>query len=322
MAKVAITGSSGFVGGNIAQVLQQMGFEVLGLSRNSSEKALPWRVEVVDFNDEVSIASKLTGCAAVIHCAIHNDFNKLVNDREFAYDSFVGLTQRVTRAANKSGAQIIYISTDWIMDGAGHFETENNPGNPINFYGALKALGEQVIRDLAPVDGAICRIGGVMGLHQTKKEMPRGQDVGFGYFVASIVTTLREGKEYVVWGGDRVNKVATPSLAAEIGAQISRIIDKRIGGTFHLVGDDAVSRMELAQATCNVFGLDKNLLKSGEPPIESLFPSAVPVDTSLSNKQTKITLDIGPTSLTDLLKAFKSEWETGLLSPITERKVL
>ena len=322
MAKVAITGSSGFVGGNIAQVLKQMGFEVLGLIRNSSEKVLPWSAENVDFNDEESISSKLDGCDAVIHCAIHNDFNKLVNDREFAYDSFVGLTQRVTRAANKSGAQIIYISTDWIMDGAGHFETENNPGNPINFYGALKALGEQVIRDLAPVDGAICRIGGVMGLHQTKKEMPRGQDVGFGYFVASIVTTLREGKEYVVWGGDRVNKVATPSLAAEIGAQISRIIDKRIGGTFHLVGDDAVSRMELAQATCNVFGLDKNLLKSGEPPIESLFPSAVPVDTSLSNKQTKITLDIGPTSLTDLLKAFKSEWETGLLSPITERKVL
>ena len=322
MAKVAITGSSGFVGGNIAQVLKQMGFEVLGLIRNSSEKVLPWSAENVDFNDEESISSKLNGCDAVIHCAIHNDFNKLVNDREFAYDSFVGLTQRVTRAANKSGAQIIYISTDWIMDGAGHFETENNPGNPINFYGALKALGEQVIRDLAPVDGAICRIGGVMGLHQTKKEMPRGQDVGFGYFVASIVTTLREGKEYVVWGGDRVNKVATPSLAAEIGAQISRIIDKRIGGTFHLVGDDAVSRMELAQATCKVFGLDKNLLKSGEPPIESLFPSAVPVDTSLSNKQTKITLDIGPTSLTDLLKAFKSEWETGLLSPITERKVL
>ena len=321
MAKVAITGSSGFVGGNIAQVLQQMGFEVLGLSRNSSEKALPWRVEVVDFNDEVSIASKLTGCAAVIHCAIHNDFNKLVNDREFAYDSFVGLTQRVTRAANKSGAQIIYISTDWIMDGAGHFEKESNPGNPINFYGALKALGEQVIRDLAPVDGAICRIGGVMGLHQTKKEMPRGQDVGFGYFVASIVMTLKEGKEFVVWEGDRVNKVATPSLASEIGAQISRIVDRRIGGTFHLVGDDAVSRMELAEVTCKVFGLDKNLIKSGEPPIESLFPSAVPVDTSLSNKKTKTTLNIGPTNLIDLLNAFKKEWETGQLSPITARSI-
>ena len=33
MAKVAITGSTGFVGGNIAEVLLSMGFEVVGLAR-------------------------------------------------------------------------------------------------------------------------------------------------------------------------------------------------------------------------------------------------------------------------------------------------
>ncbi len=296
-----------------------MGFEVVGLSRKAGEAGFPWPLEVVDFQSEASIAQGLSGCDAVVHCAIHNDFNKLVNDREFAYDSFVGMTQRVTRAANKVGAQTIYISSDWIMDGDGHFTKESDPGNPINFYGALKALGEQVVRDLAPETGAVCRIGGVMGFHRTKKEMPRGQDVGFGYFVASIVQTLRDGKEFVVWGGDRVNKVATPSLASEIGAEISRIIDKKIGGTFHLVGDDAVTRMELAQATCDVFGLDKNLLKTGEPPVEALFPSGVPVDTSLSNKKTKEALGLGPTSVKDLLNAFKNEWESGKVSPITKR---
>jgi dTDP-4-dehydrorhamnose reductase len=319
MAKVAITGSTGFVGGNIAEALIQMGFEVVGLSRKAGEAGFPWPLAVVDFQSEASIAQGLAGCDAVVHCAIHNDFNKLVNDREFAYDSFVGMTQRVTRAANKVGAQTIYISSDWIMDGDGHFTKESDPGNPINFYGALKALGEQVVRDLAPDTGAVCRIGGVMGFHRTKKEMPRGQDVGFGYFVASIVQTLRDGKEFVVWGGDRVNKVATPSLASEIGAEISRIIDKKVGGTFHLVGDDAVTRMELAEATCDVFGLDKNLLKTGEPPVEALFPSGVPVDTSLSNKKTKEVLGLGPTSVKDLLNAFKNEWESGKVSPITKR---
>lgn len=319
MAKVAITGSTGFVGGNIAEALIQMGFEVIGLARAKSEDSIPWNLTVVDFQDENSIAKGLAGCSAVIHCAIHNDFNKLVNDRVFAYDSFVGMTQRVTRAANKVGAQTIYISSDWIMDGTGHFTKEYDPGNPINFYGALKALGEQVVRDLAPETGAVCRIGGVMGFHRTKKEMPRGQDVGFGYFVASIVQSLRNGNEFVVWGGDRVNRVATPSLASEIGAEIARIIDKKIGGTFHLVGDDAVTRMELAEATCEVFGLDKSLLKTGEPPVEALFPSGVPVDTSLSNKKTKEALGLGATSVRDLLKAFKNEWDSGKVSPITKR---
>lgn len=318
MAKVAITGSTGFVGGNIAEALIQLGFEVIGLSRSSSVQT-PWPLVVVDFQSENSISNGLADCVAVVHCAIHNDFNKLVNDREFAYDSFVGMTQRVARAANKVGAQTIYISSDWIMDGDGHFTKESDPGNPINFYGALKALGEQVIRDLAPETGAICRIGGVMGLHRTKKEMPRGQDVGFGYFVASIIQSLSENKEFIVWSGNRVNKVATPSLASEIGAEISRIIDRKVGGTFHLVCDEAVTRMELAEVTCEVFGLDKNLLKTGEPPVDALFPSGVPVDTSLSNRKTKEILELGSISIKDLLRAFKNEWESGKVSPITKR---
>ena len=321
MAKVAITGSTGFVGGNIAKVLLQMGFEVTGLARSATSNSAPWKLESVDFQDENSIAEKLSGCVAVVHCAIHNDFNKLVNDREFAYDTFVGMTQRVTRAANRAGIQMIYISSDWIFDGTGHFVTESDPGNPINFYGTLKALGEQVIRDLAPETGSICRIGGVMGFHQIKKELPRGQDVGFGYFVASIVENLKNGKEFTVWEGDRVNKIATPSLAVEIGAQISRIIDLKASGTFHLVGDEAVSRMELAQLTCEVFGLNKNLLRSGEPPKEALFPSGVPIDTSLSNSKTKLRLKLGATKLIDLLRAFKVEWETGQISPLTSRIV-
>ena len=158
-----------------------------------------------------------------------------------------------------------------------------------------------------------------MGFHRTKSEMPRGQDVGFGYFVASIVQTLRAGKEFVVWGGDRVNKIATPSLASEIGAEIARIIDKKVGGTFHLVGDDAVTRMELAELTCEIFNLNKGLLKTGEPPAEALFPSGVPVDTSLSNLKTKEILGLGKTGIRDLLGAFKVEWESGKVAPITKR---
>lgn len=319
MSRVAVTGSTGFVGGNIAAALLQLGFEVVGLARQLPEENVDWDLRIVDFGDINSISHALQGCDAVVHCAIQNDFNKLVKDRIFAYDSFVGLTQRVTTAANSVNVQTIYISSDWIMDGSGHFAEESDPGNPINFYGFLKALGEQVVRDLAQENGAICRIGGVMGLHQTKKDMPRGQDVGFGYFTASIVDSLTKGNKYVVWDGDHVNKVATPSLASEVGAQISRIIDKKIGGTFHLVCDEAVTRLELAYAACEVFGLDTSFILVGEPPVEAIFPSAVPVDTSLSNKLTKQRLELGPSTLKNLLEAFKVEWETGGISPLTGR---
>lgn len=308
--KIAITGSTGFVGSNIASVLQSSGHEVIGLVR--SESKLPWETKLVDFASEDSISSALEGTQAVVHCAIANDFNRLLQDRDFAYDSFVGMTSRVVKAANKAGSKPIYISTDWVMDGTTHLSLESNKGNPVNFYGFLKAMGEQVVRDLAPENGAVCRIGGVMGFHQTKLDGPRSQDVGFGYFVTSLVNSLSKGEAFAVWGGDQVNKIATPSLAAEIGAQVEKVAARNATGTFHLVGDDAVTRMELAKLVCEVFNLDASLLQETNPPESELFPAPVPVDTSLSNVETKKILGIGEKSLRSLLESLRIEYEAGL----------
>jgi dTDP-4-dehydrorhamnose reductase len=308
--KIAITGSTGFVGSNIASVLQSSGHEVIGLVR--SEAKLPWETKLVDFTSEDSISSALEGTEAVVHCAIANDFNRLLQDRDFAYDSFVGMTSRVVKAANKAGSKPIYISTDWVMDGTTHLSLESNKGNPVNFYGFLKAMGEQVVRDLAPENGAVCRIGGVMGFHQTKLDGPRSQDVGFGYFVTSLVNSLSKGDTFAVWGGDQVNKIATPSLAAEIGAQVEKVAIRNATGTFHLVGDDAVTRMELAKLVCEVFNLDASLLQETNPPESELFPAPVPVDTSLSNVETKKILGIGEKSLRSLLESLRIEYEAGL----------
>lgn len=316
MATIAITGSTGFVGSNIASVLVKYGHEVIGLVRKEPETELPWSTRLVDFTSVDSLTTGLTGVDAVVHCAITNDFNKLVEDPQGGYDSYVGMTSRVTKAANNNNAQIVYISTDWLMDGSTHRAPESHPGNAVNFYGYLKALGEQVIRDLAPETGAICRIAGVMGRHQLA-ESPRSQDVGFGYFVYSLVEALSAGNTFDVWMGDRVNLMTSPSLAAEIGAQIERVISLKAAGTFHLVGDDAIARWELAELTCEIFGLDSSLLNSTEPPADQLFPAAVPVDSSLDNAFTKQALQLGPTPLRELLKAFKRELETKEIQPLT-----
>jgi dTDP-4-dehydrorhamnose reductase len=315
--RIAVTGSTGFVGSNVASVLKLYGHDVMGLVRREPESALPWETRLVDFSDIDSLAAGTVGADAIVHCAIANDFNKLLADPPAAYDAYVGMTSRVTQAANRNKAQVVYISTDWIMDGTGHLEPENHPGNAVNFYGYLKALGEQVIRDLAPTSGAICRIAGVMGRHQLA-ESPRSQDVGFGYFVYSLVEALQAGLPFDVWMGDRVNLITTPSLAAEIGAQVERVITLGAAGTFHLVGDDAIARWDLALLVCDVFGLDAGLLRQTEPPMDQLFPAAVPVDSSLGNVQTKKVLQLGPTPLVELLRVFKNELETHHLGTLTE----
>ena len=317
MARIAITGITGFVGSNIAAVLANFGHEIVGLVR--TERAdLPWPTRPVDYGSVKELAKALAGFDAVVHCAIANDFNRLTQDREYAQDSYIGMTSRVAKASVAAGAHLVYVSTDWVMDGTEHMSLESNFGNPINLYGFLKAMSEQVCRDLAEESHAICRIAGVMGQHRAAENTPRTQDVGFGYFVDSLVRNLRNGKQFVVWGPDFVNQITTPSLASEIGAQIERVISQRAIGTFHLVGDDAVTRLELARTAAEVFELDGSLIIEGPVPESERFAAPVPIDSSLSNLETKRRLGLGPTGLRELLSVFRAELETGVSQTITK----
>lgn len=314
MARVALTGGTGFLGSNVAEVLGDAGHDILVLTRAPLSGEVPWSYAVVDTSDAQAVEEAIHGVDVLVHTAIANDFQNL--DATAAYNAYPGLTQSVTRAAMEVGAKPIYISTDWVMDGTSHRVPETNYGRPINTYGYLKALGEQVVRDLAPNTGAICRIGGVMGSHRLAADMPRTQDVGFGYFVSALVKTLVAGDEFMVFGGEGVNKVATPSLASEIGATIHRIIERDASGCFHVVADDAITRDGLAALACDVFGLDSTSVTNGEPSERERFSEPVPVDTSLDNKRVKAELGVGPVSVRDLLEALKAE-ASGELHPVT-----
>jgi nucleoside-diphosphate-sugar epimerase len=83
--RIALTGSTGFVGSNVAKVLQLRGHEVVGLVRTVAK--LPWETQLVDFQNQDSIQAALAGSDAVVHCAIANDFNRLMQDRPYAFDA-------------------------------------------------------------------------------------------------------------------------------------------------------------------------------------------------------------------------------------------
>lgn len=312
--RVLITGATGFVGSNIAAVLSARDYDVVAGVR--SERVLPWPVLEMPYDDVIALTSALGGFDAVVHCAIANDFERLQADRRYARDSYVGLTSRLVRAANAVGARFIFISSDWVFDGTGHLVPEDEPVNPVNFYGLLKALGEQVVEDLT-TDGAVCRVGGVMGEHRLHATGPRSQDVGFGYFVASLVQALTVGEAFTVWQPPGVNEIATIALASEIGAGIDRILVTGASGKFHLVSDEPITRLELARSAAAVFGLDHSLVQSGPVPEEARFPAPVPIDTSMSRVRTRSELDLAPASVTDLLEAFRLEFQMKQPHPLT-----
>jgi dTDP-4-dehydrorhamnose reductase len=304
------------VGGTVASVLAARDHEVRALVRREPAVSLPWPTTVVDTQDTASLAKAFQGCDAVAHLAILNDFHGIYADRRAGYDGFVGLTRRVVDAANDAGALVAYVSTDWVFDGTGHLVDEEEPPNPVNYYGFLKAASELVVLERARA-GFVARVGGVQGLHQTQQAGPRSQDVGFGYFVLSLVDALRAGQRFLVWEDPLINSVATPVISPEIGALLGRAVDRRLDGVLHFAGGTVVTRRELALATCEVFGLDAGMLDFGPPPDEARLPAPVPYDTSMAADVTMRRLGATTHPIEDQLRALERELDTGVPSPIS-----
>jgi dTDP-4-dehydrorhamnose reductase len=164
----------------------------------------------------------------------------------------------------------------------------------------------------------VARVGGVQGIHQTLPAGPRSQDVGFGYFVLSLVDALRAGGRFTVWEDPAINSVATPIVAAEIGALLGRAIDRGADGVLHFAGGTAVTRRDLAEATCAVFGLDESLLDFAPPPDAARLPAPVPYDTSMEAAATMTLLGTTAWDVTAQLGSLERELTTGAPVPLTQ----
>jgi dTDP-4-dehydrorhamnose reductase len=273
--RVWISGGSGFVGAYLVDAFDDV--------------CAPSHAEV-DVTDAAAVRRSIDACApdAIVHAAILNDFDRLERDGWAAY---VGATRNLVA----TGVPVVLVSTDWVFDGVrGGYREEDAP-NPVNRYGILKAACEMV-----PGVHAVARIAAVQGAVSA----PRSQDAGFGYFVASLVRTLRAGERFTVWEGEGVNMVATPTLADDAAALIARIVAGGHEGVFHCCGGESVDRRTLAERTVDAFGLDRDLLAFGPVPPQ---PWPVPRDTSLDARATAAALGVELPDLDTQLRRLDQE---------------
>lgn len=307
--KVWLTGGTGFVGSNIVIAALAKRAEVMTTVHSFTAGAdLGYATEQVDMVDGDAVAASIGRFRpdVVVHCAILNDLTGMYRDRKAAWDAYVTATINTADAATAVDASFVVVSTDWVFDGRQPLADEATPPNPVNIYGVYKMASELVALDRG---GAVARVSGVNGLHRARPHSPRRQDPGFGYFVASLVDTLRRGEVFTVWEASNINMVATPSLASESAEMIVDIGTRGLGGIFHCCGADAVGRMELASMACAVFGLDESLLRSGPPDPAAMPDAPIPYDTSIIAPRTSEMLARTPSPVLDLLSRFRAEYE-------------
>ena len=111
--RVFVTGGSGFVGGNLVELLVAEGYEVRALVRPSSSQTqlrdLPVEIIYGDLNDP-DLDRSMRGCEAVFHVAAH--YSLWQRDRELLYHSNVAGTANVLACARRAGVKrTVYTSS-------------------------------------------------------------------------------------------------------------------------------------------------------------------------------------------------------------------
>jgi dTDP-4-dehydrorhamnose reductase len=293
--RVYLTGGSGFVGSNVARVFAE---------RHGADVIAPSHADV-DLVDPAAVARSVADARpdAIVHCAILNDLGRLYTHRREAWAAYVGATRNLVA----TGVPVVLVSTDWVFDGTQSGATEDEPPNPINAYGFLKAASELVVS----ANGAVARIAGVQGVHWARPEAPRAQDPGFGYLAASLVEALRAGRRFTVWEDPALNSVATPTLASDAAEMMWRIASAGLTGTFHCCGGEAVDRAGLARRTIEVFELDPELLDLGPPDPGAVPAVPLPHDTTLDGTTTAEALDFELPDVRTLLGRLRDQIDTG-----------
>jgi dTDP-4-dehydrorhamnose reductase len=314
--KVYVTGGTGLVGSNVLRVAveRHKAHAFATVHKWELDLSIACRYGRVDVHeaDQVLQSVRTFQPDAIVHCAVVNDLPRIYGDRALGWQSHVESTHHLIQAANEVGAKLILLSSDWVFDGTQAPADEHTPPNPINYYGVLKVVGETLLAASCR-DWAVARVAGVNGVNWARQGLTLSQNAGLGNLALAVANVLGQDQPFALWRGE-VNDRGNPTLATEIGEMIMRIIEMDLCGTFHCCGGQGATRLELAEATARVFGLDASLIHCTAPNAHdpaSLIGIPVPRDTRLDSGSTAERLAYEPIDLVEALHQLRQQTETG-----------
>lgn len=248
--KVLVTGAKGQLGTDLMNELEKRGIESIGVD-----------VQEMDITDREACMRVISESKAdaVIHCAAYTAVDAAEDNVDLCRKINGEGTRNVALACQATGANMMYISTDYVFDGQGTrpWEPDDNR-SPLNVYGQTKYEGELAVEELVEKFFTV-RIAWVFGV------------AGKNF----IKTMLRLGKER---GAVSVvdDQVGSPTYTYDLARLLVDMIQTDYYGRYHATNEGFCSWYGFA---CEIFrqaGMDEvkvTPVSSDQFPVKAVRPA-------------------------------------------------
>lgn len=238
--KVLVTGANGMLGQDLCPILEDVGAFVIETD-----------VDTLDITNGVVVKNVLTDVRPdlVIHCAAYTNVDKAEEDFETAYKINALGTEYLAKSCNELDIPIVYISTDYVFDGAEKkLLNPDSCTNPINNYGKTKLAGENAIQKYCK-KYYIARTSWLYGIH--------------GKNFVETMLSLKDKEELKVVD----DQIGCPTWTVELANGILKLLQKPYG-IYHVCGSGQTSWYGFANEIFKQSGLTVNL----KPCVTEEFP--------------------------------------------------
>jgi dTDP-4-dehydrorhamnose reductase len=219
--KLIITGAAGMLGRDVMLAAGNAGHDVVGFGRAE--------LDVADA-DSVERKFDLERPDVVVNCAAWTDVDGAEEAEEAAFAVNGSGAGNVAAGAAKVGASVVYVSTDYVFDGAKRAPyVESDQPAPLSAYGRTKLAGEEATA-AANKRHFIVRSAGLFG-------------IGGNNFVETMLRLATSQNEVLVVR----DQVGSPTYTWHLAYGIVRLIEGIEFGIHHMPAAGQCSWYEFAR---------------------------------------------------------------------------
>lgn len=222
--RVLITGAEG-----------QLGRACVDLFRKSHE-VIPVDIADADLTlkNDIEKIFKSSHPDWVLHCAAWTDVDKAESSRVESMSANAQATELLVEACKEIDAGITMISTDYVFQGDSSIGySEDDPRNPVNWYGETKLKAEQVVQGY----GQIVRTSWLFG-H------------GPNNFILTMRRMMAENKTIKVVD----DQTGSPTYAVDLAEVLLFLVNNGTPGIYHGTNSGLCSWFEFAQEIASLSG--------------------------------------------------------------------